>query len=127
MKFSLGLVCISKNKCRRLPYSPNVKLHWAEKAKWTKEWKDAVGWACYEKMCGNRNKPPMKNALVTITLYANHPYDQDNQYASVKNCVDGLKGLLITNDDPEHCEIVVKTIKVKTRKEEHVEIEVVEK
>lgn len=124
MRLKLGMVCISDEKCRRLPYSPNRRMHWGEKSRWAKAWKEAVFWAYYE--AGVVHKRPLPEfAIITVYLYTTRPQDQDNSVASVKPIVDGLKGLAIIDDDPTHCEIRVITEKVAHKTEERVEIEII--
>lgn len=121
MRIKLGLVCATKTKCRRLPHSPNRRMHWGEKARWTSAWKDAVYWEI------KSNYPHAKikqRAIITVYLYTTRPQDQDNSVASVKAIIDGLKKVVIEDDDPAHCEIHVKTEKVAHKADEHVEIEI---
>lgn len=51
-------------------------------------------------------------ARVTVTFHfkTNRRRDIDNWTAACKGLLDGLVGVLIVDDDTEHCELVVRTV-----------------
>ena len=67
--------------------------------------------------------PPPEYAILTITIKSIHPQDFDNSVGSAKPIVDALKGIVIKDDDAQHCKIIYKIIKVDHRTEECVEIQ----
>ena len=104
---------------RRVPDSPlNSRIHWGERYRWTKAWKEEVGWTL---KAARVNKPAFSK--VVITLFTLRPMDEDNAVASVKPVIDGMKGIAIEDDDPQHLSLSVQTRKVEHRAEEHVQIE----
>ena len=126
MVIRLSKVCVKKGGafvCRALPHSPNSRMHWAEKARWTKAWKEQVGWRCIETNAHANRSHTEIPARVTVVLYTCRPQDYDNSVASVKAIVDGLKGVVIADDSPEHIQLSVQTIKVNKKYDERVEIE----
>jgi len=66
---------------------------------------------------------PVKRS-VTITVYRARLLDWDNLVASVKGCVDGLRGQLIADDGPAWLQLQVHQEKVAHRKDERVQFEV---
>lgn len=109
--------------CRALPHSPNTRMHWAEKARWTNAWKEEVGWRLIEANARARQSQTITPTRVVITLYTCRPQDFDNSVASVKAIVDGMKGVAIVDDSQEHIDLSVRTVKVGNKAEERVEIE----
>lgn len=100
-------VCIDKKgeKCRYIPHSLNKKLHWAEKNRWTTEWKEITGWSVREalsSMNGNEVSLPLKKKLkLEIVLMGTHPMDRDNRYGACKPIIDGLTEAGIIKDDAD--------------------------
>ena len=119
--FCLGTVCISRNKCRRLPPNPNQRMHWAEKHRWNKAWGEEV-WA---RLRASYPQPRVfEHAIISATLYAIRLPDYDNAVASMKPLIDSLKGFVIRDDSPDRCEIKVTMVKVDHKNEEHVELRI---
>jgi len=124
IKLQLNQVCIGVRnyKCLRVPDSPNKKMHWATKHKWTKAWQEAVGWAVIK----NRQKLgklPLCKPQICVLLRLCKLRDKDNLYASVKAVVDGLTiAGVIEDDSPKYIDLDVKQEKVAHRKDEYVEI-----
>jgi hypothetical protein len=110
----------------------NNPMHWAVKATWRDVWAEEVGYAFLENKL-KFGKLPLKNPKIKFVLYMVQPFDKDGAYNSVKPLIDSLKvwknskktqpGLGIIIDDSEKdFKLSVKTMKVKHREEEHVEI-----
>lgn len=121
-KFILDLHPISlgkmKIKTRRLPPSLNARMHWAERAKWNKEFKDQVYW-----LCKIQKIPASKYAEITVINYTLKPMDRDNLYGASKACVDAVVLAGVIPDDSEiYLDLKVKNVLVKTRKEQRVEM-----
>lgn len=97
------------------PLKPNVKTHWAKKAKATKEYKEACFYLTKE-----QNIP--KGEYTQLHLIFNPPsrrhYDLDNLLASMKAGLDGMSLALGVNDrcftkiTVEKTEEVAGTVKV---------------
>jgi hypothetical protein len=115
------------SKRRTIPHSGNARLHWAQRAKWNNSWKEQTGWAAkkaiWDTIAYGFVDLSVKS-LITITLHTCRLLDADNAHACVKPIVDGLKGILIADDSPEHITLTVKQKKVSKRAEECVEVEV---
>lgn len=127
MKISIGKVCISATKCRACPPSLNHRLHWAERARWNKEYKAEVWHAFWQNYPQLRARAlPKSRAIITITIYAVKPPDPDNAYTCAKPLIDGMRGLVISDDTSNHIQLNVTAQKVDHRKDERVEIEVQE-
>ena len=89
-----------------VPPSPNqLRGHWASVYRTQSRWKHLTralahtarvraGWQLPSKA-----DPPEMRRL-EFTLYRHRLLDTDNGWASIKICVDGLKDVLIANDDP---------------------------
>lgn len=121
MTIETGLVCISGTKCRRLPYGPNKRMHWAERARWTKAWQEEVYYWLAEQY---PQRAILERATITLTFYTTRPQDFDNTVASAKPLIDGLKGWAIRDDDATHCEMRFKIKKVEHKNQEKVKIEI---
>lgn len=122
VSFTLSGVSVG-SQIRRIPHSGNARLHWSARYKWNRQWKDQAGWGARAALKG-AYAPGWMKAEVTITLCSLQELDQDNAHAAVKPIVDGLKGILIVDDSPEHIRLVVKQKRVSKRAEERVEVEV---
>ena len=125
IKIVLGKVCLKKKTgfvCRFVPHSPNFKMHWAEKARWSKEWREQAYYLTKEKLIvPNRKKPVILEAFI----YSTHPQDQDNAMASIKAIIDGIKlGGAMVDDSPSWCEMKIQVFKVNKVEEQHVEVTV---
>ena len=123
MILKLNKVCIGKRTfvCRYTPFSPNKKMHWGTKYKWTTAWKEEVKWAVYQ--CKNRPRKPLEYTKVNIILHTIKLQDKDNAYASVKAIVDGLtEAEVIKDDSTEHIDLTVSQNKVAHVNEQYVEI-----
>lgn len=116
-KVNLHRVCVG-NVCRAVPHSPNKNVHWGFLMRWRKAWKDEVYYALKEINAEMQKKPH-----ITFELRTTHPQDYDNSIASIKPLLDGMKGVVIKDDSPEHIWTPkVKTVKVNTKEEEGVTI-----
>jgi len=128
VNLKLGQVCIGvrEPKCRRIPHSPNKKMHWAEQAKWKSAWEEEVAyaWLAVKNNYSQQWKSmPYKRSLLQIFVFSIKPQDEDNSYASMKGIIDGLKKIgLIVDDDPAHLHIKLINVPVKTRDAEHIEL-----
>lgn len=121
MTLELGTVCITRTKCRRIPYSPNKRMHWAERARWTKAWQEEV----FYRLRGTYPQvSPAERVILTLTFYTTRPQDFDNTIASSKAIIDGLKGYAIKDDNAAHCEMNFKIEKVEHKTQEHVKIQI---
>ena len=66
-----------------------------------------------------------KRTRIIITRYSCRPLDCDNYAGGCKPIIDQLRyAKLIQDDDPETIEVDFRQIKVKTKNEEHTEIEI---
>jgi len=89
-----------------LPRLQGDVVHWRIRQKERKGWHRTVGWAV--KACGV--PPPsvtLRRARVIVTRYsaANQSPDYDNLAYGAKPLIDGLIGLLIVDDKPEHAHV----------------------
>ena len=121
----LNQVCISSKKCRYVPANMmNVKMHWAEKAKWKKAWEEEVLWAVYK----NRKKfgkLPLQYAKVKIIFHHIKVFDKDGMYSAAKPIVDGLvKAGVIVDDSPRYIDLTVTQKKANKVIEQCVEIKI---
>lgn len=127
IELKLNEVCTTRTKCRYVPHSPNTRMHWAEKHRWTDAWKEEVyySWREHELYQEMKDELPMKKPIVFITYYTCHPMDRDNLYGSAKPVIDGLTEAGIIRDDTED-DITLKVIqkRISTKKEQRVEIKV---
>lgn len=91
------------------------RQHWAHRHKAS----DDLWWLVVEGLRTQRFDPglPLKRARMTVTRYSAGMLDADNAVAACKSLLDILcvksrvhpNGLsIITDDDPAHCELVVK-------------------
>jgi Holliday junction resolvase RusA-like endonuclease len=120
MRIKIGKVCVGK-LCRGVPFSPNKQMHWGTRMRWKDAWSEIIWWEI------RANYPQIKirdYAILIIYLYTTRPQDYDNSVASVKPIIDALKGVILIDDDPTHCEVKVVTKKVSHREDEHIEIEI---
>ena len=103
---------------------PNHRLHWAARHRWNKAWGEEV-WGrilSYGYPHLRSLAVPWECAIISITIYATHPPDYDNATASIKPIIDALKGRIIRDDSYKLLAVSVTLQKVKTKKEEHVEL-----
>lgn len=117
MELKLGTVTC-RGKTRAFPFGANARLHWAARNAWNAAWKDEVIMAC--KAAGIR-KPAYGHVVVTVRSI--QPPDRDNLFSMVKPVVDGLKGLAIVDDSPEHIVLDVCHERVGKRKDEGITID----
>ncbi len=127
--FAIPPVSVGKRRPRerRVPHSLNHRMHWAERYRWNRAWKEAIGW---EVLARRKRLPPalpLPRCRVGFTLYAVHLYDaHDNLPAAVKPLVDGLKvngGCgLIADDAPGNFECSVSQVRVNRKSDERVEL-----
>lgn len=123
IELRLGKVCLRDNLCRKVPLNPNARMHWAERHRWNRAWKDAVYYSWLElgkpKLAGE-GKP-----TVSILFRQIHLMDKDNLHAAAKPLIDALKpahGILdanpgiglIPDDGPD--DIVLEVIQEKAEK-----------
>lgn len=83
------------------PPSPNVtrRLHWGERARQCKVFKDAIGWQARAK--ASEEPWPVAHADITVYYRRKPWHDHDNAVAMCKPVIDGLKhGGLIVDDRP---------------------------
>ena len=121
IELTLGQVCITNTKCRYVPHSPNKKMHWAEKAKWTEAWKDAVYYEWMECPIKKYIIPilPLESPTVHITIFTIRVMDKDNMYASCKAIIDGLTVAgLIPDDSQDDISLTIDYQKVAKIKEQ---------
>ncbi len=104
------------------PPSLNKRLHWSVRSGLNIAWKNHVFWHVQEKK-KEFGKIPYRRANVEIIYYACRLMDWDNAYTSAKSIVDGLKlGKVIEDDNQEHIELKVRSIKVAHKNEQKIEI-----
>lgn len=122
-------VCIDKRgtKCRYIPHSLNKKMHWAEKNRWTSEWKEITGWSVQEALRhleGDKVSLPLKKKLeLEIVLMGNRPMDKDNRHGACKPIIDGLtEAGIIKDDSDEFIEYTVTFEKVKKKTDQKVKL-----
>lgn len=96
-----------------LPPNPNETrgAHWSKVYKESQVWKDLVGYAglAYKSKTGHQ---PLKRATVHIHISVgdNRVHDSDNLVASMKYPIDGLKGIIITDDSIDNIGIPTYTV-----------------
>ena len=126
----LNPVTIGKRelKTRSIPCNDNQlrRMHWAERGKWAKAWKEEVGWAVKE-FCSKTKQSVFsrhKKPAIQVIFYCIKTMDSDNSMAAIKPILDGLVVMEVIEDDsPAFVDILpVKQIKVSKREKEHVEI-----
>ena len=86
--------------------NPNWRGHWAKKAKAVRTFKDAAYYCAVT--LPRSPSMPYKKASLSITLVIpdkRYVRDEDNAIASIKPGVDGCKGVIIQDDDPDHLTI----------------------
>lgn len=116
LTLTLDKVCLKKrNKfvCRVVPFSPNKQMHWAERARWKKEWHASVNtswlstdWSDREVWGKIKARPTVK-----VSLYTRAAMDADNAQASLKPIYDGLVLCGALDDDSS---LYVKILPPKT-------------
>lgn len=90
-----------------IPPDPNrVRgMHWATLRRAQRDFRMRVAWEAM----AVRDGPPLARARVTATVCKiGVPFDTDNCTALLKPVLDGLKGILIIDDAPDHMELVVR-------------------
>lgn len=106
---------------RRLPPSRNSGgkgLHWAVLSRWTNAFKTQVYWLCKE-----AKVPKLHNAHIELANVTIQPMDRDNLYACAKPLIDGIvQAGVIDDDDDEHCDVVCRNVRVRTKAERRVVI-----
>jgi hypothetical protein len=77
----------------------NGRKHW--RVRWREEqtWKQRVQWAA---LARGTPEEPVRRARIVCTRLSTQQPDGDNLATSFKPCLDGLKGLVIVDDSPEH-------------------------
>ncbi len=79
----------------------NSRLHWAKKARLTKQWREAAGWAAKAARVA-----PMDSAHIVATIRFQHHRKRDvgNFAPTIKACVDGIvaDARLLPGDDDAH-------------------------
>lgn len=81
-----------------LPRSPNqVRGHWSVNAKRIKAWRIAVVNAVM--LNGGPPERPLEHALITFTRHSSTEPDHDNNVASCKPLLDGLRDAGVIVDD----------------------------
>lgn len=91
-----------------------LRRHWSVDRKLKKHWHKLVWLALFEQ--SERITRPFPRAKITITRHSSRMLDPDNATGSVKHVVDALRACnVITDDTPEHIELVVKQQKGKAR------------
>jgi hypothetical protein len=105
--FVLPLVLSSLN--------PMLRQHWAER----RRQKEALGQEIMAAMGGPAHypRPPFARALVKVVRLSSGALDPDNLAASCKSLLDCLKGVVIEDDNPRQCELVVTQQTVKRGQE----------
>ena len=75
-----------------------------------------------------RKEKVSNRTYVRITRYSTRPLDCDNYAGGCKPIIDQLRyAKLIKDDSPEDIEVQFKQVKIKTKAEEHTEIEISDK
>lgn len=97
--------------------SPNVKSHWAVRAKFAKSCKWWVR---------SRSQRTLFSKARIRFIRVGRKMDQDNLGASFKAIQDGLKGWVIVEDSPDEIEVVYEQRKPLKGEKPHVVIEVEE-
>lgn len=74
----------------------NDRLHWAQKAKRTRYWRDKAAW-----IAKRAGMPHMERAHVTVTIHktTNRRFDPANLAPTAKAIVDGLVDAGVLDDD----------------------------
>lgn len=91
------------------PLSPNArkKRKLCETMSDTTTYRELVAWLAREQYRGE----PLKRARVTVTLVrktGQKALDPGNRESAVKALVDGLRGVLLEDDDEEHITLTVR-------------------
>lgn len=125
IEIQIRRVCTGTKKmvCRSTPHGANHRMHWRKKYEWDKAWKEQVYWLIREQ---GHFVEPFKYARIEIELRTIRPQDKDNSYFSIKPVLDATKGLVIVDDDPEHLDLSVRSIKVNRRSDEGVRMRIEE-
>ncbi len=94
-------------------------VHWRQKSRETKEWRELAAWHAREQA------PP--EPLRHVTIYAKRVScavrpDEDNLRHSFKPIIDGLKGIITIDDDPDHVTIFTSWERAVTRGEQHISL-----
>jgi Holliday junction resolvase RusA-like endonuclease len=91
-----ALPSLKKSK-RKDPFPPsmNARLHWAQRAKISRMWRERVVYFV------GRSKPPkpLRRAHLTLIRHSSVQCDPDNLVASFKPLIDGLKDAGVLADD----------------------------
>jgi hypothetical protein len=123
IQFKVGPVYVGVQE-RRIPHNTNARLHWANRHRWGKQWKESVGAGIWENK-KKLGKMPYEKARVLVTLFTMKLLDKDNAYASVKPIVDALKIYGVIVDDRMDCiDLSVEQQQVKHRVDEKVILEI---
>lgn len=124
MQIELGPVCVGST-VRRTPHNQsNMRMHWAQKHKWNKAWKEQVGWKVRESGILKAQDCRLF-ASVSVVLYKTRLYDRDGAYNAAKPIVDGLTEVgAIQDDSQEHIDLRVLQEKVSKKSEEKVVIHI---
>jgi crossover junction endodeoxyribonuclease RusA len=78
----------------------NDRLHWAPKAKATKQWRDNAAWAV---KAAHVPRVTGKAHITAVLLFPDRRRrDPANWYPTVKACIDGLVPGVLADDDVNH-------------------------
>lgn len=130
MLLKLNPVTIGRRelKTRSIPCNDNQlrRMHWAERGKWAKAWKEEVGWAVQKYRSKTKEWVFFfhKKLTIQVIFYCIKTMDSDNAMAAIKPLIDGLVDMEVIKDDSDAFVKIlpVMQIKVSKREEEHVEI-----
>lgn len=78
-----------------LPPTPNIRMHWAQKMKDTKRWRELVTLLVGVK----KPEKPLDVAKLTLTRVSTKAPDYDNLVSSFKPVIDGLISAGVLKDD----------------------------
>lgn len=117
--------------CFEIPRVPpslsNQRLWWTRRYRLLSDWKQE-SWLRAQ-IARNERRLPHPHSTepgrrVTIVMHRRRLLDTDNAYASVKGILDGLVGVLIYDDSPRYCDLVVRQAQVGRTSDEYCQITV---
>lgn len=119
-------VGVRNPKTRRVPHSPNTRMHWGERQRWHDAWAEAAAFETIRVKNAARLFHPVERIVVTVTLYTIQPQDADNAIASLKGIVDGIKNSgIVPDDDRKHVALyTTKDIRVHAKEDERTEVRI---
>lgn len=101
------------------PVWSNRRGHWGTRAAAVKKWRtDVARIAQSERNLARwplpvRTKvPELRYLEVTMFRYSKYLYDHDNAWAAVKPLVDGLKGILLVDDNKNWCRMLTAAYEI---------------